>query len=247
MHGFMGSGKVFQPLIGPLSEFCNPVTVDLPGHGQSGGSEDPGLYRTERQVRDLHSVLERLQLRPLILHGYSMGGRLALQYAVHYTDWIDALILESTNPGLTDNDSRDERQKLDEERARAIQNNFDEFLSGWQRLPLFFETHSPTEHQTIYESVMQNQKPEFLAASLRGFGTGSMPPVHDELKNFKKPVCLLAGEKDQKYTSILQQTQRQLRNSELHIIPGAGHRVHLDRPENFIHQIKSFTKKEIRP
>lgn len=247
LHGFMGSGEVFQPLIGPLSKFCNPVTIDLLGHGRSGGSTDPARYQAERQIEDLDSILDRLQLRPLILHGYSMGGRLALQYAIRCPERFDLLILESTHAGISDPETREERRALDEKRAHAIQKNFDEFLAAWQRMPLFFETHPPSKHPTLYEKVMRNQNPDFLAASLRGFGSGIMPSVFKKLKNLKKPVCLLAGKEDQKYRSKMDSLHQKLPDSELNILSGAGHRVHMDQPEKFIHQIKMFTTKKIEP
>lgn len=241
----MGSGEVFHPLIGPLSEFCNPVTVDLLGHGRSGGGNKPEQYHAEKQVRHLYSILRRLQLHPLILHGYSMGGRLALQFALQYPGYYELLVLESTHAGLSDSEDRSKRQKMDEERARALQDNFDEFLTSWQRMPLFLGTQSPIGHLSNYETIMQNQNPEYLSASLRGFGAGTMPPVFGELNKITKPVRLLAGEKDQKYCTKMKRMLRQFPDAELQIIAGAGHRVHLDQAENFVNQIKTFTNKKL--
>jgi pimeloyl-ACP methyl ester carboxylesterase len=78
------------------------VLWDLPGHGESPGRSTLGF--TEHEV--LLALLDALSGpnydgKPLILHGFSMGGAVALAAAVASTRPIDGLVLEGISPSLT--------------------------------------------------------------------------------------------------------------------------------------------------
>lgn len=78
------------------------VLWDLPGHGESPGRSSLGF--TEHEV--LLALLDALtgpdyEGRPLILHGFSMGGAVALAAAARSPRTIDGLVLEGVSPSLT--------------------------------------------------------------------------------------------------------------------------------------------------
>lgn len=250
LHGFMGSGKSFAHLTETLSDFCRPVTLDLLGHGRSGGGTDPERYRTARQADDLRRLIRHLDLHPLYLHGYSMGGRLALHYALSRGNRLRGLILESVNPGLKTPEERSERRNTDEQRARAIEKDFGQFLEEWRNLPLF---HPPDEADPggeripsyrrrlmSYRAIQSAQRPRQMAASLRGFGTGHMPAVWDRLGELDLPTLILAGEGDRKYCELSSEINTMIPGSRMERVPGAGHRVHLDQPRRFRDIVHTF-------
>lgn len=245
-HGFMGAGKVFKPLIGKLNGFCNPVTIDLLGHGKSEGSEDPARYRADRQLNDLDSILKRLKLQPLVLYGYSMGGRLALNIAIEYPGHFSCIILESSTCGIISGQERKKRVGIDEERAKAIESDYSGFLTEWMSLPLFNCNNTSKEHLSIYRSVMENQQPSYMAASLRGFGSGSMKPVCGRLNSIEKHVLLLAGSEDEKYVNINRQMKSELPDATSVIVRDACHRIHLDQPDKLVMEIKTYIKQKIQ-
>jgi len=238
LHGFMGSGKAFSPLIEKISPSVNPVTVDLLGHGESSRPVKPGRYETARQVSDLVSIIRRLQYRNLLLYGYSMGGRLAQHLYLKAPVLFSGLILESTNCGIPDNENRKERAILDEKRALEIESDFTAFLHRWRKLPLF---DSDSESKaTEYDAIMQNQDPAAMAASLRGFGTGRMPGVCSRLNGINKPAGLIAGERDEKYVDKMREMHNLIPGSLFTVAGNAGHRVHTDRPETIAKFLKKY-------
>lgn len=243
LHGFMGDHRVFDHLVGELSRFCNPVSIDLLGYGESSKPLNPERYQEIKQVNDILELVEKLKTKPLFLFGYSMGGRLALQTAIKHQNLFKGLLLESTTCGITDPKEQEERRKLDATWAEEITNDFEEFLSGWKELDLF---HSPvpTDHSLVqkYHQIQSEQSPEALAASLYGFGTGSMSPVCNELKQLQLPVLLLAGSADEKYQRINNYLKDQLPNATFSTIK-AGHRTHLDNPSAFISEIQQFLRR----
>ncbi|MGM0547255.1 MAG: 2-succinyl-6-hydroxy-2,4-cyclohexadiene-1-carboxylate synthase [Bacteroidota bacterium] len=243
LHGFMGDQRVFSHLMDGLSKFCNPITIDLLGFGRTDKPDSPQRYRDQNQVADLHSLIQKLNHEPLYLHGYSMGGRLALQLASQYTHLFEGLILESTTCGIIDPQKRKERQNIDTQRAESITNNFDAFLSDWKNIDLFTSPLPPDQSLIQkYHQIQSEQSSSALAASLKGFGTGTMTPVCDDLPNLTLPTLLIAGSADKKYQRINQNLSEQLPNATFSSIK-AGHRVHLDNPSVFIDRINDFLNK----
>jgi 2-succinyl-6-hydroxy-2,4-cyclohexadiene-1-carboxylate synthase len=236
-HGFMGTGRSFSHLINPLKEFCNPVTIDLAGHGRTVNPPDPDLFRAERQVRQLASVFTRLKFDHLYAYGYSMGGRLLFQLLAAHPRLFRGAIIESAHCGLPDAEKPD-RVKTDEQRAAEIEENADRFIEKWVSMPLF--RHTPQKQAELYRQQMMSQKPECMAASLRGFGAGVMPRVCEQLQQLQLPLYLVAGEYDSAYVERMKQITPFCTNSTFQTISGAGHRVHTDRPDALIHILKTF-------
>lgn len=238
MHGFMGSGAVFSKLIDTIRGFCNPVTIDLLGHGETEGSDMPESYSHKHQVSDLKSVLDRLALDDLYIYAYSMGGRLALHLVMNHPKLCNGLILESSGCGIQEKESRNKRKNLDEERAFEIKSDFKSFIKKWNRNSLF--QNSSAKNEDEYNQYLRKQAPEYMAASLRGFGNGVMPPVCDKLEQLQVPCLLLTGSEDQKYRSQMSEMEKNIPEAELAIIKKAGHRIHFDRPEKIAKIIQPF-------
>lgn len=236
----MGSGKVFDHLIEDLTSFCNPITIDLAGHGKTKSPDDPKFYSTKRQVEQLESIIHRLQFDNLYLYGYSMGGRLAFQMIASHPELFSGAIIESSHCGILSEEERSERQILDENRAKGIQQNFDDFLQKWMKLPLF--QHTPAGMKSVYQRIMRAQDPKTISASLRGFGPGVMPPVCNQIKNTDLPLTLIAGKLDQKYVQRMSEISDVHDQTSLHIIEDAGHRVHADQPEKLIQILSDAIK-----
>lgn len=227
LHGFMGTGRVFGDLLPLLKNICNPLTIDLLGHGQTVCAADSARFSADRQSADICSIIERLSPENLYIYGYSMGGRLALQIAASRYVRPEGVIIESSHCGIRSETEREERIRTDEERAKQIEENYSLFLEKWLTKPLFGSEKS-TAHR--YAGIMKTQVPECMAASLRGFGAGIMPSVCGELRDLKPPLFMIAGAKDQKYVRRMQEMEKSVKNSKLYVVEEAGHRVHADRP-----------------
>lgn len=242
LHGFMGDHRAFDHLIDDLGDFCNPITIDLLGHGKSSKPDNPERYKEANQVLDICGIIDKLGLSKnrLFLFGYSMGGRLTLKMAIDTPAYFDGLVLESTNCGISDPDERKERRRIDTSRAQKIEESFDEFLSGWKGLEIFNSPLPDNKSLVLsYQKMQSEQSPSALAASLHGFGTGSMTPICKKLHNIKLPALLIAGSEDKKYQRINRYMEKQLPNAIFSSVE-AGHRTHLDNPGVFIKKIKDF-------
>lgn len=232
LHGFMGNGKAFDHLLDELKSFCNPITIDLAGHGKTESPSDPKFYTAGRQIRQLTSIIRRLKFDELYLYGYSMGGRLAFQLLASRPDFFSGAVIESSHCGIESEDEKSNRRDLDERRAQQIETDFKKFVEDWNGLPLF--QHTPEKLKSVYEEIIKQQDPEKMAASLRGFGAGEMPAVCDQIEKIKLPFTLIAGELDQKYVEKMSDLKKKFQSARLHIVKEAGHRVHTDQPMELI-------------
>ncbi|GBD19035.1 Proline iminopeptidase [bacterium HR27] len=237
LHGFAGSGSLWSPLVPALvARGWQVIAPDLLGHGESDAPADPARYAASEQAADLAALLAALGLAACTVAGYSMGGRLALHVAVRFPTRVTALVLESTSPGLADPAERAARQQADEELASRIeQHGIHWFATYWEQLPLFASRRAlPAERTTLLRAQWLAQRPHALAASLRGFGTGAMPPLWDQLRELDQPTLVIVGALDTKYVAIGRALAERLPRSRFVVVPEAGHTVHLERPDDWL-------------
>ena len=246
LHGFLGSGNIFNHLIPALKTFSNPITIDLLGHGDTEGAELHYRFSTNEQVLDLSKLISEQINGPVFLYGYSMGARLALQLSIRKPELLQGLILESGTFGIESETERQARQALDAARADLIMGNFEDFLEDWKNKPLF-QTSLSDEKLALIHQIQENQNPIWIANSLLAFGTGSMPYVRKEIANLKCSTKLIVGELDAKFVQINQTMNREIPDCSLSIIESSNHRVHLEQPEKSIQVIKEFITNHLLP
>lgn len=99
LHGFTGSSTTWADHVPVFAREFDTVAVDLLGHGASAVPIDPERYRMEHAVADLTGLLDQMNISQAAWLGYSMGGRVALQYAVAQPARVAALVLEGASPG----------------------------------------------------------------------------------------------------------------------------------------------------
>ncbi|MHB1686894.1 MAG: 2-succinyl-6-hydroxy-2,4-cyclohexadiene-1-carboxylate synthase [Ignavibacteriaceae bacterium] len=242
LHGFTGSVKDWDGIIPAVNKNFQSVAVDLIGHGKSDSPKDLSLYKFSSISEQINFLIYQFTNEPVILAGYSMGGRVALNFAVNNPGKIRALILESSTAGIKDEKLRRERQIQDEKLAFFIeQNSIEDFVDYWMNIDLFSsQKNLPKEIlKKIRELKLLNNKTG-LANSLRGFGTGSMAPLFDKLKEFEPKTLLITGELDKKYSELNSNMVKLFPSAHHQIINSAGHNTHLEQPHKFIEAINSF-------
>ncbi|MGH3088314.1 MAG: 2-succinyl-6-hydroxy-2,4-cyclohexadiene-1-carboxylate synthase [Rubrobacteraceae bacterium] len=240
LHGFLGSSKDWREVIVSFDESFRCIAVDLPGHGKSLGM--PAENRAmEGAANELLKVLDGLGIERASIVGYSMGGRLALYFALRFPERCEKLFLESASPGLKTEKERAARREADEERAKRLEGgNFEEFLRDWHRQPLFT---SLSRHEGLVEKLIERRKdnvPRELAKSLRGMGTGSQPSLWEKLKDLPVPTLAVAGGLDEKFVCIAREMAERSPRISPEIVPNAGHNVRLEAPGAYLSLSERF-------
>jgi len=243
-HGFTGDSTTWKPFYFKWSNDRQLVSIDIIGHGKSDSPEDVKRYDMLSVIGDIKRVLEKLNLTKVDMLGYSMGGRLALSFAVQYPDFIRKLILESSSPGLETEEERWDRRKGDEKLCHYIEENgIAQFVDYWENIPLFATQKNLSEEkqEEIKQQRLQNNQVG-LCNSLKGMGTGSQASWWEHLQTFLIETLLLTGTLDEKFCSIAQQMEKLMPNAKWIQVEGSGHAIHVEHPEKFGTIVSGFLK-----
>ena len=249
LHGFTGSGSAFDHLRDGFENVVNLETPDLAWHG--GPTPGPSLLslaslRLTKRGDSTSLRPTAYDLRPTILHGYSMGGRFAMREALANPDRVGMLILESSHPGIESELEREARRQRDATLATSLVQDYDRFLATWNRLPLFASpSDAPSEPRERFEAIQRSQVPSRMARSLIEHGAGTMMPVRDRLHTLPMPVLAITGALDRTYTELWAGIVSEAPNIRHVIVPNAGHRVHLDNPSAYLSTVLSFIQEHI--
>ncbi len=93
LHGGLGSGEMFGPILPMLAERHQVIAVDLQGHGRTADIDRPIDIRL--MADDIAALIDHLGLEKPDLVGYSLGGGTALFTAVKYPDKVGKLVMAS--------------------------------------------------------------------------------------------------------------------------------------------------------
>jgi pimeloyl-ACP methyl ester carboxylesterase len=94
LHGGLGAGEMFQPILPELSKTHRVIAVDLQGHGHTADIDRP--LTMEAMADDVAALLNYLQIAKADVMGYSMGGGVALRLAVRHPGVVNRVVLVST-------------------------------------------------------------------------------------------------------------------------------------------------------
>lgn len=229
LHGFTGSSETMEGLARELAGF-RVLRVDLPGHGGSEDPTDPARWRPSALQRSLLGVLDALGIREADFVGYSLGGRMALDFAVHHPKRCRSLAVIGARAGFADPAERRARCEADEALARRIlAEGVPAFVDAWMALPLF-RTQRRLGPAWLAAARAQRLRcrAEGLAGSLRGMGAGAQEPLQARLPALARPVLVCVGEQDLRFREPARELVERLPRAELAVIPRAGHAAHLE-------------------
>lgn len=240
LHGFTGRAADWQFIFTKIPTKFFPIAIDLIGHGETDSPENQDYYSCHAIIHQIDSIINQLNIKKFIIAGYSMGGRAALAYSLKNLQKIQAVILESTSPGIEDFCLKKERVEFDLLLSDKIKKEgVESFIEYWFNIPLF-ESLKKLPHFEDEKKMRNQNNATGLANILSSFSTGLMPSLWSKLHLLEFPVLLLSGELDEKYTDINNEMKNKLPKAIHKSIPGCGHNVHLEKPELFTKFVLDF-------
>jgi 2-succinyl-6-hydroxy-2,4-cyclohexadiene-1-carboxylate synthase len=221
LHGFSGTHHAWDDVVAHLSpERYRPLGLDLPGHGAYADAERPISF-----ARCVDHVLARAPER-FSLCGYSLGGRVALHVVLAAPARVTRLVLVSTTAGIEDASERALRSAADHLLADELERvPFEDFIERWRTQPLF--SSEPPEVGELAREDQRRNRPDALAAVLRGIGSGEMTPLWDRLGELTMPVTVVVGDRDAKFQALGRRMIELLPDGELAVVSG-GHGLPLE-------------------
>ncbi|KAL3654341.1 hypothetical protein CASFOL_004022 [Castilleja foliolosa] len=258
LHGFLGNGKDWVPIMKAISSSTRCIAIDIPGHGgsklqykSSNGSDRPDLS-IEVVVDILCKLLDNITPRKVILVGYSMGARISLYTALKRSDKVESAVIISGSPGLVDNDDRAIRKAKDDFRASTlVSNGLEFFTEAWYAEEMWASLRSHPHFKQIVTRRLQQGDLQTLGKVLSELSIGRQPSLWEDLKHCEMTLQIIVGEKDDKFKKIAREMYKKIgvgngntNSPPVAEIPNAGHAVHLENPLALITVLRQFIKRE---
>lgn len=201
VHGSNASLHTWEPWVAALGDTYRVITIDMPSHGLTGATPDAD-YSIAGMAAFTREVVRKLGVETFTLAGNSMGGAVALDYAVAYPDDLEGLILVCA-AGI----ARGEDEAAGGDAARSFSLMTTPGVSTALRwlMPRFvfedalravFIDQSLVTDEMIDRYVELNVMAGTREATLKRFST-PRPPVPDEtVQGLDVPALVMWGDKD---------------------------------------------------
>ena len=235
IHGWGMHGGVWDSVAEKLAESYSVHIADLPGYG----------YSNEQETTTLDSIVDELSSRfaePLAVCGWSLGGQVAMRWALREPGKVRCLILVTTTPcftGRADWDSGMAPETL-EKFAAELEQNHAATLRRFLTLQLRGSENERELLALMRERLFSRGHPD-IGALRGGLEILRDTDMRGELQDIKQPVLAIAGERDKltapEASRFLAQAMPAARFVE---IAGAAHAPFLSHPDLFVEQTKRF-------
>lgn len=187
---------------------------------------DHETWTLEERIAEIEAACEAGD----VLVGYSLGGRVALRFALHRPGVLSGLVVVGAHGGIEREDERAARARADEELAAWMESaSIEEVVERWESLPVF-----STQRSSLVAAQRPGRlshEPHLLARLLRSCGQGAMKPVWGQLGALDVPLLAVAGALDEGYVVAARRLAAEAVRGEAVVIPGAGHAPQLERPD----------------
>ena len=234
LHGLFGTLDNWQTVAKALAEHRQVVLVDLPNHGRS-----PHVERADyaAQAEALARFLGDQWMHEVDLLGHSMGGKVAMQYALTYPDRVRKLVVvdiapRAYAPGHDELFAAMAALPLDESRSRG---EIDELLAadvpdvGVRRFLLKNLARVPTGgyRWKLNLDVLRREYPSLLAEVTGRPWPGEALFIRGGTSGYVRDEDWL-------------QISRLFPAAKLETVEGAGHWVHAERPAELVAAVQRF-------
>ncbi len=235
LHGFLGMSDNWKTLGKKFSENYQVHLVDQRNHGRSFHSE---AFDLELLVEDIHNYIQHYQLENAIILGHSMGGKVAMLFAVSHPNLLQKLIIADIAPR-----NYPPHHQVILEALNAVDFNIQK---SRKEVESVIEKYIPTYgiRQFLLKNVYWKNKGE-LAFRMH---LQSLTDNYDEIgvalptmSIFEKPTLFLKGENSgyisQNDVALI---QAHFTKATVKTVKNAGHWLHAENPTDFYDYVVSF-------
>jgi pimeloyl-ACP methyl ester carboxylesterase len=203
-----------------LHHFKDAHAIRLPGHPTGSGFKTIAEY-----VESVERYLERNVIRNPVLVGHSMGGAIAIEYALKHSD-PEALVLVATGARL----------RVRQDLMVMMLKDYEETSKSIARMSV-----SPSCDPVLVERIAREMLKVRAEVTYGDFEACDRFDRTNDVQKITNQTLIICGADDlltpPKYSQYLHQ---EIRNSQLVVIPGAGHSVMLEKHREFNEALEAF-------
>ena len=236
LHAGIAHSAMWDPQFDFFQNKYRVVRFDQRGFGKTTTTT-----KTFNRRADLRTLLDRLHIERAIVMGCSMGGSLAVDFALEYPERVAALILIAA--GVSGNPSTPELSKAWEEQdaafaagelERGIELELQMWVDGPQRTP---EQSNADVRAKIRAMELDN-----LKINTDGYNPVPLdPPAIGRLGEIRVPTLILIGQGDQPHVNALApKLAREIPNARLVAFENTAHVPSMEKAEEVNEAIEGF-------
>ncbi|MBR0371243.1 MAG: alpha/beta hydrolase [Methanobrevibacter sp.] len=220
IHGLSDNLYYWQRLSFELSKNYKVLSYDLRGHGSSPYAP----FTMDELADDLHDLLLSLDIAKTSLVGLSLGGNVALLFALKYPQMVEKLVIMSSFSQVDDN----LRLKFEEFKT-AIGNSYEDFYDVIIKYVLPEDIlNENREALELYKK--EAAKSANIKAIENGIDIGVDFYITDKLKCLNHPALILAGRDDEiTHIDLSEILNENIENSQLIIFENTKHNLLIKR------------------
>ena len=261
-HGGLGSLHNWEGWVPELGDTYRLVSLDFPAHGLTG--RVPGdIYMRSIMVRAAKELADHLKLDDMVVAGNSMGGGIALQFALDNPDRVKGLILIGSEGVPNSEEGYDASQFTDEKPLEPDDPGFAKLTMTEQVMIRFFPGREITRGvlDTIVadKDLLTDEFVDYYGTIIRHDGNrqanalmfrqlseilANPRDLEPRLGEIAVPVLYMHGSDD---TTVPENIARKfvdfLPNSELKIYDGVGHMAMIEKPKETAVDVRAFFEK----
>ncbi len=251
IHGLANYAPAWKKNMEQLSKQYRCIAIDLPGNGLSSVSQQP--YSMTYFAQTVLHLIEKLGLKQVTLVGHSMGGQVCMHAYLQVPQLFEKLIL-CAPAGF------EHFTSFEQSVYQSTMSFFDFFSSEENSLrklirsSFYHNTHQGDEMVQDLVFLMQQQPiQQYRKMVDQCISSMLNEPVYDKLEQVKIPCLILFGERDALIPNKLlhpittrtlaEQAAKRMPKSELHILSGAGHFLHWEKPNEINELMIEFLNK----
>ena len=231
LHGWLCTLETMKPIANALEQDYKVYNIDLPGFGKSDMPEKP--FSTNDFGNFLDEFIKKLKIEKPILIGHSNGGRTILNYAGRNLGDIEKIV-------LIDSAGIKPKRKINYYVKVYTFKTLKKFLGIFPNMEMFNNIRERVLGK--FGSSDYKNSPEILRKTMSTIINEDQTTI---MQQIKVPTLLLWGENDM--DTPLQDgkiMEKNIPNSSLIEIKGAGHFSYLDSYQQSMEIIKNFLKEE---
>lgn len=237
IHGFGDNLNMWYNQIPEFSKYYKVLNYDVRGFGQTEKSSTS--YSMEIFADDLYGLLSVLGITSVCVLGFSMGGRIGLEFALQHPEMTAGLILANSGVGAArSTDAAERRKQMMDAFQRSNNEAIAEMMTAGALSPAFKEK-DPSTFQKYKEIKMQNDPSDYVAI-MKGTA-GALAGVLD-LSRLQCPVQVLVGEHDAVMSiNEIESIKKSIKDPVVTILP-TGHAAAIEAPSQFNEVVLGFMK-----
>ncbi len=239
-HELAGSYESWRNQVRYFSRRYRVITYNARGYPPSDVPSRSDNYSQQQVVEDLNHFLDFLGIQQAHVAGLSMGGNMALFFALRYPQRCRSVVVAGAGTGSTDPETFRQQsigyaQMLDADGNAGLK----DYLRGPTRIRFL---QKDPQGWAEFAELFSHHSAQGKANTLRGYQARrpSIFTLDEQLRALDVPTLIILGDEDDPCLEPAIYMKRRIPRSGLVVLPQTGHACNLEEPDLFNRAVMDF-------